>query len=233
MSRAGHLPDDRAAGPAAGTAPVSAPPSRAGPTSAFRSDATSASALPASSPLKPLPADAEIVRAVLQGETDLFGVLVQRHQNSLHRLAFSMVHDGDVALDLVQDAFIRAFSNLHQCRKPDRIRVWLLALLRNRTLDHLKERRRRDVPLDEAADATADRVPDALTSLSARTTLERALAALPETLREAFLLRHVEDMSYEDMAELLDTTLAGVKMRVSRARDALRRELEAAEGEPA
>jgi RNA polymerase sigma-70 factor, ECF subfamily len=169
--------------------------------------------------------DGEIARSVLAGDTDLFGILIQRHQDSLHRVAYSMVQDTDVASDLVQDALIRAFSNLHRCRDTQRFRVWVMAMLRNRCLDYLKERRRRDVPLDAAAEGQAVNGTDALNSLAARTELQRALDALPPTLREAFLLRHVEDMTYEDIAEVLDATVAGVKMRVSRAREALRQQL--------
>jgi RNA polymerase sigma-70 factor, ECF subfamily len=170
--------------------------------------------------------DGEIARSVLAGDTDLFGLLIQRHQDSLHRVAYSMVQDADVASDLVQDALIRAFSNLHRCRDTQRFRVWVMAMLRNRCLDYLKERRRQDVPLDAAAEAQSGNGTDALDSLAARTELQRALDALPPTLREAFLLRHVEDMAYEDMAEVLDATVAGVKMRVSRAREALRQQLD-------
>jgi RNA polymerase sigma-70 factor, ECF subfamily len=170
--------------------------------------------------------DGEIARSVLAGDTDLFGILIQRHQDSLHRVAYSMVQDADVASDLVQDALIRAFSNLHRCRDTQRFRVWVMAMLRNRCLDYLKERRRQDVPLDAAAEAQSGNGTDALDSLAARTELQRALDALPPTLREAFLLRHVEDMAYEDMAEVLDATVAGVKMRVSRAREALRQQLD-------
>jgi RNA polymerase sigma-70 factor, ECF subfamily len=170
--------------------------------------------------------DGEIARAVLAGDTDQFGLLIQRHQDSLHRVAYSMVQDTDVASDLVQDALIRAFTNLHRCRDTQRFRVWVMAMLRNRCLDYLKERRRQDVPLDAAPEPVDGNGTDALNSLAARTELQGALDALPPTLREAFLLRHVEDMAYEDMAEVLDATVAGVKMRVSRAREALRQQLD-------
>jgi RNA polymerase sigma-70 factor, ECF subfamily len=170
--------------------------------------------------------DGEIARAVLAGDTDQFGLLIQRHQDSLHRVAYSMVQDTDVASDLVQDALIRAFTNLQRCRDTQRFRVWVMAMLRNRCLDYLKERRRQDVPLDAAPEPVDGNGTDALNSLAARTELQGALDALPPTLREAFLLRHVEDMAYEDMAELLDATVAGVKMRVSRAREALRQQLD-------
>jgi RNA polymerase sigma-70 factor, ECF subfamily len=172
--------------------------------------------------------DGDLSRLVLDGDTAVFGVLVQRHQVALYRLAWAMVQDRDVASDLVQDALIRAFVNLDRCRDVQRFRVWLMTTLRNRCLDYLKDRRRQDVPLDGVAEARSGSDNDPLDTLAARTELERALGALPATLREAFLLRHVEDMDYEEMAELLETTVAGVKMRVSRAREALRQQLAAA-----
>jgi RNA polymerase sigma-70 factor, ECF subfamily len=180
--------------------------------------------------LQALP-DRELALLVLAGDTAVFGALVQRHQDSLYRLACSMVQDRDVASDMVQDALIRAFVNLGRCRDLQRFRVWLMAMLRNRCLDHLKERRRHDLPLEAVAEARAGSEVDELATMAARTELERALDALPATLREAFLLRHVEDMDYSDMAELLESSIAGVKMRVSRAREALRHELAARRSE--
>jgi RNA polymerase sigma-70 factor, ECF subfamily len=177
--------------------------------------------------------DAEVVAAVLDGAVDLFGVLIRRHQESLYRLAWSMVRDSDTAADLVQDTFVRAFVGLESCREPARILVWLLTMVRNRCLDHLKERRRSDISLDAAPEMPGAPGADVLATLTARTELERALDALPASLREAFLLRHVEDMSYEDMADVLETTVAGAKMRVSRAREALRQHLVASRSEAA
>jgi RNA polymerase sigma factor (sigma-70 family) len=168
--------------------------------------------------------DEELVSLVLAGSADWYGVLIHRHQDALHRVAYSMVHDADVAADMAQDAFIRAFANLNRCREPARFRSWLMALLRNRCLDHLKERRRRDLPLDQAAEV-ADSAVDTLDELAERSTLKRGVDALPATLREAFLLRHVEELSYGEMAEILRTTVAAAKMRVSRARDILREQL--------
>lgn len=173
--------------------------------------------------------DARIIAGVLTGHTDWYGHLVSRYQDSMHRVAWGMVRDTDVAVDLVQDAFIRAYANLARCREPESFRVWAMTMLRNRCLDHLKERRRLDVRLTDVEDPHDARSADPLELLAARTELEHALAQLPETLREAFLLRHVEDLSYDDMAVVLETTVAAVKMRVSRARDALRQQLQPAE----
>jgi RNA polymerase sigma-70 factor, ECF subfamily len=169
--------------------------------------------------------DVEVVAAVLAGRTELFAQLIRRYQDTMYRVAFSMVLDTDVASDVVQDALIRAFANLGQCRDPHRFRVWILRMLRNRCLDHLKERRRQDVSLDQEAHVAAARNVHPLHAMAERSELVRALESLPESLREAFLLRHIEELSYEEIAELLSTSVPAVKMRVSRARDLLRHQL--------
>ncbi|HSJ05920.1 MAG TPA: sigma-70 family RNA polymerase sigma factor [Longimicrobiales bacterium] len=174
--------------------------------------------------------DAELVAMVLGGGTDSYGHLVRRYQDTMYRVAWGMVRDPDAALDLVQDAFIRAFANLVHCREPAHFRVWAMTMLRNRCLDYLKERRRRDVPLDTMADFYLGHDGDVLETLAERNELQLALDSLPATLREAFLLRHVEDLTYEEMASVLQTTVAGVKMRVSRAREVLRTSLSGSDG---
>src|SRR5690606_37914332 len=116
----------------------------------------------------------------------------------MYRVAFSIVLDDDVAADIVQDAFVRAYVNLARCRDRDRFRVWLLATLRNRGLDYLKEKRRADLSLDiEAVARRAEELGGARTEAEAerfatRSALEAALARLTGPLREAFVLRHVE-----------------------------------------
>lgn len=171
--------------------------------------------------------DAELVERVLGGEHDAYQFLVQRHQESLFRVAYALVLDDDVAADLVQDAFIRAYVGLASCRDRARFRVWLLATLRNRCLDYLKEKRRADLSLDTDAVARhaeklgTARVGDHAERFVMRTVLESAIARLSEPLRDAFVLRHVEQLSVEDTAAVLGTSTSAVKMRVHRARDLL------------
>ena len=174
--------------------------------------------------------DADVVARVLAGEGALFQVLVARYQESLFRIAYAMVRDSDVASDLVQDAFIRAYVNLARCRNRERFRVWLITLLRNRVLDHLKEKRRKDASLSDddvlrRAEAYPERGVDADERYALRTLMEDALAQLSDPLREAFVLRHVEQLSVAEVAELLGTGVSAVKMRLQRAREQLQRVL--------
>jgi RNA polymerase sigma-70 factor, ECF subfamily len=174
-----------------------------------------------------LMSDAELVGRVLEGDRDCYQLLVQRHQESMFRVAYSLVLDDDVASDIVQDAFVRAYVSLARCRDRNRFRVWLLATLRNRGLDYLKEKRRGDLSLDAEGVTRRAEVLGAHTEAederqALRTALESALARLSEPLREAFVLRHVEQLSVEEAASVLGTSVSAVKMRVHRAREQLK-----------
>ena len=167
--------------------------------------------------------DGDVIERVLSGETQAFAQLVNRYQAVLYRYAVSIVLDHEVAADMVQDAFVRAYTSLRSCRDRTRFRAWLFQTLRHRCLDHLKEPRRRDVrledtnPIPDGADG-----PGALVERQRlRTDIARALARLPEAQREAFILHYVEGVPYDTMADLLDASVSALKMRVLRAREAL------------
>jgi len=170
------------------------------------------------------PSDADVVARVLDGDKQEFEHLVRRYQHVLYRHAVSIVLDHDAAADMVQDAFVRAYLNLRECRDTSRFRAWLFRTLRNRCFDHLKAASRRNVPLDEIEPIPLDEAdgPAALAERSeVRTAIRRALATLPPVLREAFVMHYVDGMSYETMGELLGASVSAIKMRALRAREAL------------
>lgn len=180
--------------------------------------------------------DAELIRRILDGDPDPYAVLVQRYQERLFRHALGMVQDRDAAADLVQDALIRAYRHLSTCQTPERFDAWVFQILRNGCRDYLKAPRRRTVAVEDV-DLAAPRSsgPDyAAEQADTGRAIARALAALPEAQREAFLLKHVEDLSYEEMAERLGAGVGALKMRVMRAREALQAALaERQGGQPA
>ena len=169
------------------------------------------------------PDDADVIASVLAGDKQQFEHLVSRYQHALYRHAVSLVLDHDAAADMVQDAFVRAYLNLRACRDTSRFRPWLFQTLRNRCLDYLKESSRRNVrlediePLLDEADGPAALAERAET----RTGIRQALAQLPPTLREAFIMHYVDGMPYDTMAELLGASVSALKMRALRAREAL------------
>lgn len=175
--------------------------------------------------------DAALVEAARGGDVEAYGVLVRRHQHDLYRHAVGMVGEAD-AEDLVQEALLRGYRRLDDCRHPDRVGGWLFRIVSSICKDHLKSpsQSRPKLPLD------ADKVPpvvdgDADVDVRSdrsflREELEAALAALDPDKREAFLLKHLEGYTYREMADLLDATVPALKMRVHRARLELRERLE-------
>lgn len=166
-------------------------------------------------------ADAELVALVLAGHCEAYEPLVNRHQRLLYRHARGMGLDHDTSLDLVQDAFVRAYTLLAECRDPGRFRAWVFRITRNLCLDHLKSVRRLTIPLSHVAGA--DEIPHGADERGdADRTLHEALLRLPAPLREAFLLKHDAGYTYEEVAEMTNASPSAVKMRVHRAREALR-----------
>jgi RNA polymerase sigma-70 factor (ECF subfamily) len=167
--------------------------------------------------------DAAAIARVLAGDKQQFAVLVGRYQSSLYRHAVSMVLDHDVAADMVQDTFVRAYSRLATCRDHDRFRAWIFQMLRNRCLDYLKDVRRRSVPLDRAMDieAPAEEPVGRMERVRLRGEIAKALERLPDPQREAFLMHYVEELPYETMADVLGASVSALKMRVLRARESL------------
>lgn len=155
---------------------------------------------------------------------DDFATLVRRYQNPLYRYGRGLGLDHDTALDLVQDAFIKAHARLDQCRDPAKMQAWLFRIFRNAMLDWVKNVRRSEVPLLDVDEPAGEE--DFAERHALREAIGAALAELPPPLREAFLLRHELGHSYEELAEIAGITLSAAKMRVSRARDALREALD-------
>ncbi len=168
--------------------------------------------------------DGALVASALAGSHDAFAHLVRRHQNAMYRYGLALGLDGDTACDLLQDTFVRAWDRLRQCRDRERVRAWLFRIFRNAMLDWRRDIRRTEVPIDAVAEPGEGE--DWLERHALQDAIGAALAALPPILREAFLLRHDAGHSYEEISETAGISLSAAKMRVVRARDALREALD-------
>ena len=171
--------------------------------------------------------DGEVVRAVLAGDTERYAELVTRYRDRYARYAARMLGSADAAEDAVQDAFVRAYDQLAQCRDPDKFVGWFFLILRNRCF--AERRRSKDVAPLEAADAVAAAEgggPDgSIDTAERRRALQHALLELTPEQREVFVLKHVEGLSYGEIAERLGTSVPSLKMRMHRAYDRLREQL--------
>ena len=169
--------------------------------------------------------DGEIVRAVLAGDRERYAELVERYRDRYARYAARMLGSADAAEDAVQDAFVRAFDQLGQCKEPDKFVGWFFLILRNRCF--AERRRSKSSASLEAAEAVAaaDRTDGHTESNEQRRALQLALLELTPDQREVFVLKHVEGLSYGEIAERLSTSVPSLKMRMHRAYDTLREQL--------
>ena len=177
------------------------------------------------------PSDAEVVAAVLAGDVERYAVLVQRYQDSYRRFATRMLGSADDADDALQMAFVRAYRALAQCDDPSRFGAWLHRIVLNecRTFGARKARRERRVVADhDALELVQDDRAGPDDGLTAEA-VQRALDRIDPDQREAFVLKHVEGMNYDEMAALTDVSVSALKMRVKRACERLRVLLEGEE----
>ncbi len=176
--------------------------------------------------------DDEAVARVLAGETAVFEVLMRRYNQRLYRVARSILHDGDEAEDVMQDAYVRAYEHLAEFAGAAKFSTWLTKIAVYEALRRAKRRTRTpalnetemDLIMTNAASNTAD--PERQThDEEVRVVLERAIEGLPEGYRSVFVLRVVEGLDVADTAASLEIGTEAVKTRLHRARAMLRKDL--------
>jgi RNA polymerase sigma-70 factor (ECF subfamily) len=173
-----------------------------------------------------VPSDAELVLRTRQGDHEAFGTLMARYRQRLGRYAWYALGSRDDAEDALQDTFVRAYRAMDQCTHPERVGAWLFRILINRCRS--RQARKSLVVWSRDGEAAYERasVEPASESAAWREEIEHALRQLPADQREAFLLKHVEELSYDEMHELTGASHSALKMRVKRACGRLRLLLE-------
>lgn len=174
--------------------------------------------------------DAECVRLVQQGDTDSFEVLVRRHEKAIFNLIYRLLGNYDEATEVAQEVFLSAFKSIHQFRGEANFSTWLYRI----GLNHASTRRKslhnsqqRHIPLDGIeviADGTVDLVKD-VEQKEIRQRIQQALNSLDPEDARIILLRDLQDIPYENVAEMLDIPVGTVKSRLHRARQALKTSL--------
>jgi len=167
--------------------------------------------------------DAADVQRVLAGDVEAYAALVDRYYDRCARFAIRMLGDRDDAEDALQATFLRAYRALHRYQERDRFSAWLYRILVNqcRSIAARRSHRERVFVREEAVLLNA---PARATSWAGEDEeiVQRVLAELDPLLREAFLLKYIEEMSYEEMSALTGVGVSALKMRVKRACDRLR-----------
>ncbi|MBK8276719.1 MAG: sigma-70 family RNA polymerase sigma factor [Nitrospira sp.] len=181
-----------------------------------------------------IPDDAQLVARSLKQDHEAFGQLIDRHASAIVNLAYRMVGNRAEAEDLAQEAFLTAFKALSTFRADSKFSTWLYRIAVNKCKDWLRAKRSGQGPYDVDADEVLDlyvaeeRTPEQLLSQQqVGQELEQAIQRLPPLYREAFVLKHVEGLSYEEMEEILGVSGDTLKMRVYKGRLQLSRDLTA------
>lgn len=176
--------------------------------------------------------DQKLVKRVQKGDKGAFDLLVLKYQHKIVNLIMRYVRDPELALDIAQEAFIKAYRALPRFRGESAFYTWMYRIAVNTAKNYLAAQRRQpaNVELDlqdpEQYDLHAKLretdTPEGITlSNELRETVERAIAALPEDLRTAIILRELEGMSYEEIAQTMECPVGTVRSRIFRARDAI------------
>jgi RNA polymerase sigma-70 factor (ECF subfamily) len=174
--------------------------------------------------------DGTLVQRVLAGDQAAYALLVERYRDRLGRYAVRMLGNVADAEDALQETFVRGYRSLGRCVEPERFGAWLFGILVNRcrTIGGQRARRQQRLVHDEAA-VKRSAVGHTAENDMLREAIEWALAQLPSRNREAFVLKHIDDLSYEEMAEVTGVGVSALKMRVMRAREELRQLLSEAD----
>ena len=181
--------------------------------------------------------DELLIRRAQRGDADAFEQLLLEHQKNVYNLCYRMAGNPDDAMDLSQETFLRAWRCLDQYQFASAFSTWLYRLCSNICIDFLRRRRRQQtVPLtfeDADGEEQTYAVPDAqplpeeqVELKLTRETLAAAMAQLLPEHRAVLQLRVVNEMSYEQIADVLDIQIGTVKSRLSRARNQLKKILE-------
>ena len=179
--------------------------------------------------------DEELVRRVLEGEEELFEVLVRRHQGRILSHVARMVGNRDDALDLTQEIFLKVFQALDRYNPDFKFSTWLFRIAGNAAIDQLRKKRPRTVPLETTDSDGKVSSPEyrshdldpygQLRNLERGGAILDAISQLPPEFRELIALRHFTGLSYEEIADIKNMPLGTVKNKLFRARAVLKERL--------
>jgi RNA polymerase sigma-70 factor (ECF subfamily) len=180
---------------------------------------------------------AELVQRCTRGDQSAFDSLVRMHMNAVLGLAFNYLGNFHTAEDIAQDTFVQAFQSIPTLRDGARFKVWLLRIARNKCIDHIRRTPRwmsidQDQELQKEVSLKVAAVPgpeeEACISFT-EADLLAALGTLREDYREIFVMKHIDNLSYREIAEILGMTASAVGEKLYRVRTMIREKLTATE----
>jgi RNA polymerase sigma-70 factor, ECF subfamily len=183
----------------------------------------------------PVPTDAidTLIQQCLAGDQQAWEQIVRQHRRKVFNIAYKFTGKHDEAEDLTQDIFLKIFKSLHTFDRRANFQTWLVSVSRNLCIDHYRSVRKERETIDRDVDA-GERMPAAITpsayaELEQRGRVEllrRAMAELQPTLRTAVMLRDIQELTYQEIAEKLHLPEGTVKSRINRGRTELARQIQ-------
>ncbi len=180
--------------------------------------------------------DRELIVRATRGDEAAFRTLLTKYERAVFNICLRMVRNREQAEDLAQDAFMKVFSMLDRYNPSYAFSSWLFKITSNLCIDSIRKRKLDTLPLDQPIQSAAgefarqyespeDNPEKKMMSRELVARLQEAIEGLPPHYRIMILLRHQQDLSYEEIAETLDVPLGTVKARIHRAREMLRNRL--------
>jgi RNA polymerase sigma-70 factor (ECF subfamily) len=182
--------------------------------------------------------DAALMLRVKQGDGAAFTTLVEKYKQPVLNLAYRTLRDATEAEDLAQNVFVQVYKSAERYQPASKFSTWLFTIARNLCLNEIRRRSRHPAEsLDQTRDGTDDQPlhqiedrreaspPDQMLRGELERKVDEALAALPENQRTALLLCRQDELSYEEIAQVLDCSLSATKSLIHRARETLKQKL--------
>jgi RNA polymerase sigma-70 factor (ECF subfamily) len=173
-----------------------------------------------------------LIRRCLQGDELAWNTIVQQYRRKIFNVAYKFVGRHEEAEDLTQEIFLKVFKSLDTFDRRANFQTWLISVSRNLCIDHYRKVRQERQTIDHRMDARelspVSPEPDAVSALEQQdrvALLREALAALPESLRTAVLMRDIQELSYQEIADRLQLPEGTVKSRINRGRAELARQI--------
>jgi RNA polymerase sigma-W factor len=180
--------------------------------------------------------DSELIKKVKLGDSKAYDRLLKKYKNSVFNLVLRMVRNTPEAEDLTQEAFIKAFNSLSSFNEDYAFSTWLYKIASNNCIDYFRKRKLQtyslDKPLQYKDSELQHEIPDpdlnpekSILASERSKIIKEAIESLPKKYYTAIVLRHTEEKTYEEIAEILNLPLGTVKARIFRAREMLNKAL--------